>query len=284
MLACLGEAVEFVGTFGPLGFEWARTFTVRNPGADRAIDAHFWCVVFPAAGIAAEPRVSPIRSFPDLPWETRVRRGDDALPHDLCGPGPSGPLWWEQEDLRAALRLTEALAGGRPPQVREALRRAAGHGIYPLRDPDANRAPVGIDWRDAIPARVMAPADGRWAPFARHPGQVDWIAAGRLGLATFLSAQLAWTQVAVGLDAGARFRSRWIVRSLLEVIYLQLAEHVERRPELGVGECGYCGGPILRTRREGGTGNRWHRGCASAGRQRRHRARGGTDDGATRPA
>lgn len=287
LLACLGELVGFVRTFGPLGFDWARSFEVRNPDADRALDdrekrrerfgTRRWRVAFPAVGIAGEPRVSQVRSHPELSWKTRVRWADDALPHDFLGPEAAGPLWWHQDDLRRALRLVDALAGGHRDEVTDALRGLPGYGTFPVRD-SADRPPVDIDWRDAMRTR-SAPASGWWAPFEAHPGQVDWLAAGRLGLATFLSAQLAWTQVAVGLDAQARFRSRWIVGSLVEVIYLQLMEHIERRPAFGVGRCGYCRGPILRVRQE----QRWHRKCANAGRQRRHRGRGGNDDGTTRP-
>ena len=301
MLACLGELVGFVRAFGPLGFDWPRTFEVGNPDADRALDegdmsrwaragatldrardilekrrersgSRRWRVRFPGVGEVGLPSVSPVRSHPELSWAERVRRHDDALLYDFLGPVPSGPLWFHQDDLRRALRLVDALAGGDRQAIREALGRLPGHGMFPVRD-SADRAPVDIDWRPAM-LTLAAPASGWWMPFEAHPGQVDWIAAGRLGLATFLSAQLAWTQVAVGLDAQARFRSRWIVGSLMEVVYLQLVDHVERRMGFGVGQCGYCGGPILRVRQE----QRWHRKCANAGRQRRHRGRGGNDE------
>lgn len=280
MLECLGELVGFVRTFGPLGFNWARTFEVRNPDADRArsvlAEPGRWQVRLPALGEVGLPRVSQLRAHPELPWETRVRWEDDALPQDFLGPLPGGPLCWQQENLHAALRLTNALADGHRDGVRDALRRIPGYGTFRVRD-SADRAPVDIDWRDAM-RTPGAPASGWWAPFEVHPGQVDWIAAGHLWLATFLSAQLAWTRVAIGLDAQARFRSRWIVGSLMEVIYLQLVEHVERRLGFGVGWCGYCGGPILRVRQK----QRWHRKCANAGRVQRHRrSRGGKTDGAS---
>lgn len=291
MLACLAELVGFVRIFGPLGFDWARTFEVQNRDADRAIDEaerlrleraglvvkgridrrgrQGWRVDFSAVGEVDLPRVSRRRSYPGLTWAERVGAEDEALPNDYLGPEPTGPLWWHQESLQAALRLADALAGGKWHVVRQALGRLPGTGTFPVRK-SSQRAPVGIYWRDAL-LLPAAPASGWWAPFEAHPRQVDWIAAGRLGLATFLSHQLAWAQLAIGLDARERFRRHWIVGSLMEVIYLQLLEHVERRSGFGVGQCGYCHGPILRTRHEGGRGNRWHRGCAAAGRKARWR-------------
>ncbi len=298
--AVFEELVSFVETFGPLGFDWPRTFPVDNRKADRALDdldrrkirevlqatrapetasnrpfrdAREWQVTFRSPGFSM-PTVSQIRTMPTEPWEERVRAGDDALFQDFIGPGSAGPLWNHQDDLGRAIALVVALSEPEPKPfvVKDALGRLPGHGRYDARDYGL-RDPVGIDWRDAM-RPVRTPRGGWWRPFKEpHPGQVDWVAAGRLGLAEYLSEQLAWIRTGVGLDDHNRFRSRATVGSILEIIYLQLLEHVEERLDFGIGACPHCAGPILRTRRSARTQNRAHRGCGLVLRKRRERAR-----------
>jgi len=106
-----------------------------------------------------------------------------------------------------------------------------------------------------------------WQPFKAHRGQVDWETLGWSVLAQHLSRVLTWGALRVGLR-GHRPQLGWRVGSLVEVMYLQLLEHVTQHPDFGIGQCDYCGAPILRVRRQ----QRWHTGCAPAGRQRESRA------------
>lgn len=273
MLDGLEELVEFVKTFGPLGLDWSRTHAVENPNADRALGGprRLWQVVFPSPGFAM-PRVVQVTSEPGS-WADRIRRGDMVLPHDYLGLEPTGPLWNQRDDLGRVLKLVIVLAEEHPNphDIRDAAGNLPGFGQYDVRDLGP-RDPVDLRWRDAM----LYPKDtgGRpWRPFEEHPTAVKWPTAGRLMLAQFLSAQLAWTRMEVGLDTLGRVRTRWTPRSLMEIIYLQLLEHVEERLNFGVAWCPNCSGPVLRTRRSELTQNRAHRGCAALLRKRRQRAR-----------
>lgn len=66
------------------------------------------------------------------------------------------------------------------------------------------------------------------------------------------------------------------VRSLMQVIYLEVLDYVRSSPANGVGNCAYCGGPVLRSRSAmSPNANAWHRGCANAGRLAKVRERKG---------
>lgn len=297
-LTALTELVTFVSTFGPLGFEWSRTFRVRNGAADRAIDelnhrrtadvmravggsvdeqpfmrpARRWQFVFPSPGFLMSD-VREVHAFPGKTWAERVRLGDDALPHDFLGPELSGPLSGHQDDLKRVLDLVNVLSASEPNPhgIREAAGRLPGVAEYDVTD-HGDRDPVDVRWRDAMrPARDMA--GRRWSPFREHRARVDWTTTGSMMLAEYLSAQLRWTTIEAGLDSSGRIRTRWTPHSLLEIIYLQLLEHVQERLEFGVGQCLHCGGPILRTRLSERTRNKAHRGCAAVLRKRRQRER-----------
>jgi hypothetical protein len=275
MLGGLAELVQFVNTFGPLGLDWSRTHPVANQEADRAHGrsgrSRLWQVVFPGPGFGI-PRVVPV-TYSKGPWADRVRMGDMVLPHDFLGVERTGPFWNDQDDLRRVLKLVVVLAETEPNPIaiRDAAGNLPGFGQYDVRD-RGPRDPVDIRWRDAM--RYPRDMGGRpWLPFEEHPTAVNWPKMGRLMLAQYLSAQLAWTRIEAGMDTSDRIRTRWTPRSLMEVIYLQLLEHVEDRLAFGVAWCPNCGGPVLRTRRSELTQNRAHRGCAALLRKRRQRER-----------
>jgi len=216
-------------------------------------------------------RARELRTHDGLSWEARVRAGDDALWQDFLGPGQAGPLWHQQDDLRRILDLVGVLSSTSPDRfaIRTAMGRLPGFGRYNAEEP-ATRDPVGWYWQDAmLPRRELG--NRPWAPLHDHPTRVDWQTAGRLALAAFLSEQLRWTGIGVGLDERRSLRARWTVGSLMEVIYLQLLEHVEERLAFGVGHCHICDGPILNTRRQGPTRNVAHFGCSVVLRKRRQR-------------
>lgn len=298
------ELVDFVATFGPLGFAWSRTFDVENRDADRALDelrrlqfdalrgatgagptidpatglspsawgeAREWQMVMKGPGFGL-PSIYQIHSEPRLPWAERVRIGDQRLWQDFLGPGTAGPLWGAQDDLRRAIGLVNALSPDQPNPfaVRDAFGALPRSLPFHTRD-RGDRDPIDVDWREAM--RGSRRARDRWDPFREDPRTVDLVAAGRRGLAEFLTEQLAMTTIGVGLDAQEQFRTRWTVGSLLEVIYLQLVEQVEQRLEFGIGHCPVCQGPILGTRLSERTRNRAHSGCGSVIRKRRQRER-----------
>jgi hypothetical protein len=287
-----GEIVEFVERFGPLGIGWSRTYRAENAEADRlAIEngqlrwrvqasadppqravspllapgrSPIWLVVFPEIGLSPFGEVRQVRSFPELAWEARVRLEDNLIAHDRLGTIDDGPLSRTRAVIQETLDLAHALAGRNPHVIRDALDHfsRADRLFWVGSEPYDSMAP---NWARAV--RGMVPEDGLWQPFKAHRGQVDWETLGWSVLAQHLSRVLTWGALRVGLR-GHRPQLGWRVGSLVEVMYLQLLEHVTQHPDFGIGQCDYCGAPILRVRRQ----QRWHTGCAPAGRQRESRA------------
>jgi hypothetical protein len=288
-LAAFRELIDFVKTFGPVGLEAGRSFEVAVPQAEawrreleqtqwqrlgleppvetrRAIldtTVSRWQVVFPDPALVGPPQVHLNDTNPDLPWEERLGRGDGALLRDELGPVNGGLLSLVLDTLAKAIELTRALGEASVPDVRRCL-----ENDYPLvLDPDR---PVRDGDRIALDLRRALKPWRRYASPFRAPDRFDWLILGRLVLAATIDRQLWWTSVRVGLEDKASFRRSVRIGSLVEVAYLQLLEHIELRLHLGVGRCGYCGGPILNLRQ----GQQWHEpNCASAGRKRRSRAK-----------
>lgn len=280
------ELVSFVETFGPFGFDWGQTHQVLNLEADRlakenwqlslaaaGIDATgappsvgtpIWRLVFPELGQPFLGQVDQVMTYPELAWDERVRLGDPRIPHDDVGMREAGPFAFVRRDLLATVRLADAVARRDRFELRDLIRTFPRAGVFDVRD-YPTRSAIALDWRTANLG--LKPADGLFRPFEVHETQVDWVALGRMILVEQISLQLLRTSVGVGL-AGDVPVFAWRIGSLLEVIYLQLYEHIRQHPDFGIGACDYCGAPILRVRRL----QRWHSGCAPAGRQRESRA------------
>lgn len=223
-----------------------------------------WRASLPRPGVSAPGLVERVRTYPELSWDERVRLGDEKVLHDDLGVVQGGAFVWAHVVLEAVLGLVDALARGNPIEVRRALEKVPRYHAYWVGgEPDESS--LALDWRPTV--KGMVPSDGWFRPFMAHPGQVDWVGLGWRVLAEVLSYELSDTGIGVGLPGG-RLKLGWRVGSLLEVIYLQLYEHVQRHPDFGIGRCDGCGAPVLRVRRE----QRWHSGCALAGRQRESRA------------
>jgi hypothetical protein len=283
--AALAELIAFIDVFGPLGLATSRVELVENPEADRLAEEN-WRLELDARGFDAKalrwvrqslwgltprmpglnqlPRVEKIHGDPELPWVERVNRADQLLPQDFLGVRDGGPLSIALDDLRRSLALTQALATGNGLATRDALKGFPRFPAVFVGEDEGGASPL-LDWRVAMKMRPRA--DGWFAPFKEHPTHVDWIELGWLVLADHLAIELESARIRVGL-AGHQLRLGWQPGSLLEVIYLQLLDHIQRRPDFGIGTCDYCSAPILRVRRD----QRWHSGCAPAGRQREARA------------
>ena len=154
------------------------------------------------------------------------------------------------------LSLVEAIARGDRFACRRAIRAFA-------RNDDAGwrlspNAPSGFDV-----ARAFRPnrAGSVVQPFRLPEHEVDWQLLATFMLADLISRQIDFAMPLVAVVGSAQIEARPQGTSLLELVYLELLEHVQRRPDFGVGQCRGCGGPILRTRRPGKTGNGWHAGC-----------------------
>jgi hypothetical protein len=282
-LAAIDELVVFVKRFGPIGVGWAAEFGIENPQADRLEteleearwktlgfdlaaagrlanphETRFWTVSFwgHAPGRGAIPTVVRQSSYPKLAWAERVRLGDPGLPHD----------YWlqivqEYNDLRRTLPLVEAIARKDQFACRVAVRAFARNdeAVWRL----SKKAPKGFDVASAFgPNRAGTSVRAFKLPM--H--EVNWVLLGSFMLADLISRQIDFAMPLVAVSDSAQLTARPQGMSLLEILYLELLEHVQRRPDFGVGVCRNCGGPILRTRRPGITGNGWHKGCSQSAR------------------
>jgi hypothetical protein len=168
-----------------------------------------------------------------------------------------------------AISFAEAIARNEIDATRALVRDTPWAKHVSLRAVD----PRGPDWGRVRRGRT-AQGRGKWDPF--DPAEeTDWALLGRLILARLIERQLRLASPRVMVGAGDMLRLEQRPVAALELIYRQLLRHVSERQGFGIGDCGYCGGAILRTRHwDGGTSNNWHSGpCANAGRARRHRER-----------
>ena len=287
-LAAIAALEGFIRKFGPIGVGWGGEFGVRNPEAERLKrelddeqwramgidpatvehhvapgDAEFWTANFwgHAPGRGALPEVRRRVSYQGRDWAERVRRDDDGLPHDDWL-----QLVEEYHNLRKTLALVEAIAQRDQFACRRAARSFAPSDVAEFWV--GGPGPDGLDLGRALTG--SHPASGRAQLFRLPVHQVDWVLMGRFMLAGLIGRQVDFAMPLVDVPASGRFEVRWRATSLLEVIYLELLEHVRRDDSFGVGRCGGCGGPILRSRRPGKTGNQWHPKCRG-GRVRRWR-------------
>jgi hypothetical protein len=284
-LELVRELVAFIRTFGPIGIGWGGEFGVQNGEADRlrrereeaiylgfGIDPasvpwiepeSFWTVSFwgHGPGRGALPRVERRLWHPDQAWSERVRLDDDGLPHDSLP-----QLVEEHRDFKSTLELVDAIARGHQFDCRRALLK------FYHEDSDfwvGPRRPMRLDYGRAW--KGLRPGSGHLKLFQLREHQVDWVVLGKCLVADLITRQIDFAMPLVDLSDDEAFEVRWRATSVLEVIYLELLEHVRHRSSFGVAPCEDCGGPILRTRHLGGTGNHWHSGCRKGGRVRRWR-------------
>lgn len=265
---------DFVRTFGPIGVNWGGRFRVfsgsvrrlqarpATPGteAEDIIEvrpsnrpAKFWTVSFAGHGPArlGAPDVREELAWPGLDLAQRRELEDDALDHDE----------WRivadaQAELRQVLEVVEAVVRGVPGRIRAAM-------LAILNDENAVfDAPDPGPWHTDYGAALVGfrPHDV-FRPFRLPPHQVNWPMLGRRFTGDLISRQIDFAIPLLQVDRGEEYFVQWRATSVLEVIYLQLMDHVRRRPEFGVATCGYCGGAILRKRRPGRTEDQWHTGC-----------------------
>jgi hypothetical protein len=282
-LAAIDELVVFVRDFGPVGVGWGAEFGIHNPDADRlereleesrfrdlGIDPlaavpledggarRYWTISFWGHGPGHGAIPSAIRhaTYPKLTWAERIRLDDPGLPHDY---------WLQIVDeyvaLGRTLTLVEAIARADPFACRKAMRAFAPNDdvTWSL----SNGAPRGFDRASAFRANR---AGTEVKPFRLPEHEVDWVLLASFILADLISRQIDFAMPLVAVRGRAQLEARPQGTSLLEVVYLELLDHVQHRPDFGVGQCRACGGPILRTRRPGLTGNGWHKGCSGSAR------------------
>ena len=274
----VGPLVAFLRTFGPIGIGWGGQFGVRNPEVERLerdlerlrvarmgidpatttgrkrLGSDFWTASFwgHAPGRDAVPAVRRRVSFPGRSWDERIRLEDDGIPHDFWP-----QIVDEHQDLTRTLELVEAIARRDRFGCKRAVR---------LFVPDDGAefwvgppAPLRPSFREV--AQGFRPSSGRLAVYQVPDHQIDWIALGRRMVADLIARQIDFAMPLVDVAPDERLRVRFQARSVLEAVYLRLLDHVQYREGFGIGRCGSCDGPILRTRRPGKTGNQWHRGC-----------------------
>jgi len=281
------ELVTFTRTFGPVGVGWGGEFGVQNGEADGLLrekeearylalgidpasvppaeheHESFWTVSFwgHGPGRGALPRVERRYWHPGKSWSERVHLDDYGLPYDYWL-----QLLEEHRDLLRTLDLVEAIAQGRGSDCRRALltffRKEADFWVGP---PRPMHSDYGRAWKG------LRPASGHLKLLQQPDHQVDWVILAKCLLADLITRQIDFAMPRVDSSDDNAFEVRWRATSVLEVIYLELLEHVRHRSAFGVGRCEDCGGPILRTRRLGETANRWHSGCRRGGRVRRWR-------------
>jgi hypothetical protein len=279
--------VEFVRTFGPIGIGWGGEFGVKNPvaarlrrdadrerlkrmGIDaegetgrRSLGSEFWTVSFwgHAPGRGAVPDVRQRFWYPDQPWATRLRYEDEGIPHDFWP-----RIVDEHRDLIATLELVEAIARRDQFRCRDAARvfHPGDNAEFWVGEPNPMRPSYGRAVRGSVPS-------SGWLALFRVPThRVDWVVLGRGMLADLIARQIDFAMPLVDVSDDEVLGVRWQAKSVLEAVYLQLLDHVRRREAFGIGHCGDCEGPIMRTKPPGVTGNQWHQGC-QAGRVRRWR-------------
>jgi hypothetical protein len=274
---------SFVATFGPLGVNWGGEFLVRNQPAERlererdrlrakilgqepdSLDpsrrGRYWTVTFAGHGPGrlATGEVRQHAVSRGSVGEAR-RMNDDRLPHDDWATVVDAHL-----ELRRTLDLAEAIARRQTFRIRTLIKEFIGE------DAELDSEPAG-PWHTDYGRALLGPKPARaYRPFRLPAGRIDWPLLGQMFVGDLVTRQVdfAIPLVQVGTDGG--YAVRWRATSALEVIYLELLDHLRRRSDFGIGTCGSCGGPILRTRRPGATGNQWHRGCRG-GRVARWRA------------
>ena len=274
---------DFVLTFGPLGVDWGSRFRISDASLRRLLRGsqpsstatepsnvrsrgnatRFAIASFRGHGPGrlANPVVREGIAYPGLPHDERRYLDDDALAHDD----------WQAiddatRDLRLTLAIADAVARGSAAATREAM-------LAFLKDEnwEFDASPAG-PWYTEYGAAITGyrPSDV-FRPFRLPSHQVDWRALARRFLADLITRQIDFAVPLVQVDAAEEFAIRWRATAVLEVIYLQLLDHMTGRADFGIGTCKACRGAILRTRRPGPTEDQWHAGCRG-GRVRAWRA------------
>jgi hypothetical protein len=287
VLTLIRPLVAFVRNFGPIGVGWGGQYRVANPAAERLradaertrlarmgidpdtardrrrLGAEFWTVSFwgHAPGRGAVPDVRQRFAYPNRPWAERVRLEDDGIAYDFWP-----QIVEEHNDLARTLQLVAAIAARDQFACRRAIRLfvSSDRTEFWVGPPE----PGPPAFRGAV--RGFRPSSGRLAVFQVPEHEVDWVVLGRRVVADLIARQIDFAMPLVEVADDEHLRVKFQAGSVLEAIYLQLLDHVQYREAFGIGRCGSCAGPILRTRRPGRTGNQWHRGC-HGGRVRRWR-------------
>ena len=305
-LAGGNELRDFLMTFGPLFGGTGATFPVRNPRAEsyeqQAAEAKLALAVWRDSG--HDPSLLRRRrrtrqwmvSFEG--W-AQGRHGSSPdvteVPPDYGSCEPLPRLQLAQRFLATAVDLADALANAQHwtseraerDRVRDLFLANGGGGTMTLDGTTRWRRvirdiPDGIRRVAFSEAGASAVEEESTAQSAR-PWAVDWLLAGRMVLADMIGRHVQWAQLYLRVDDVGSLTSEWHARSLEEIMYVQLLEHVQRLPRKHLIElpywplprCGYCDGVILgRHPRKPASrfGNRWHRGpCRKAGQM--HEAR-----------